>query len=135
MKRSLIAGTVLPTLVAGVLSAAPPTATPATTPVPAVVPGHLSMDRAAARPRATGRSVVVSALTTPTSETTVNPAGRFTDTETLSRTRVWRAGAWHDLDVATHDVLAPAATTAAVTLSDGGSAPLVTLDSAGRTMQ
>ncbi len=136
MKRSLLAGIVVPVLVAGALSAAPPSAV--SVPAPATAPSRLSPDQAAAQAKATHRSVVVGTLTTPTSETTVNPSGEFTDTETLSPARVWRAGAWHELDADLHatgrGTIVPAATTDTVTLSDGGSAPLVVLDSAGRTM-
>ena len=133
MRKWSLGGIAVLMVAAGLLSAGPLHAAPAE-----ARPGQQSVEQAVAQARSTGRPVVVDGLTTPTSATTVSPSGEFTSTETLNPTRVKRAGKWHDLDAdlqsTGHGTIAPVATTDTVTLSGGGSAPLVVAESAGRTM-
>ncbi len=100
-------------------------------------PRLLSAAQAGAKARSEGRPVVASALTTPTSLTTVNPAGISTTTETLLPTRSWRGGAWHALNPdlrASGGTVAPAVTANGLVLSGGGRGPLAVLDNHGRTL-
>jgi hypothetical protein len=86
---------------------------------------------ASMRARATGKSIVADALTTPTSRTTANPNGSYTRTDTAVPVRLERAGGWVDLDPTLHanpgGTVSPNATTGDVTLSGGGTGPFVTL--------
>ncbi len=84
----------------------------------------------------TGHGVVVSSLTTPTSQTTADPDGRFTFSETLMPTRTLRSGQWVNLNPALRfsgGRVMPTATSTGVSLSAGGSAPFVAMSSGGRT--
>jgi Concanavalin A-like lectin/glucanases superfamily len=125
--------------VAGPAGAAGAAAAPAAsrTAAGAARPGLLSAAQAGARARSQGRPVIASALTTPTSQTTVSPAGISTTTESLLPTRAWRGGGWRALDPdlrASGGTVAPAVTANGLVLSGGGSAPLAVLDNHGRTL-
>ena len=97
-----------------------------------------AFSRASTKARATGKSIVVDAATTPTSTTSADPSGTFTIKQTIEPTRVWKNGAWKGLDAtllanADH-TLSPVATTSGLSLSGGGSGPLATMDDAGRRL-
>jgi hypothetical protein len=96
----------------------------------------LSPGRAEVLAERTGRRVRVSALTTPTSATSVSPDGRFTVTESLTPVRAWRGGRWVPLNAALHvsrdGTVSPAATTTRLVLSGGGRAPLAVMSSGPR---
>lgn len=84
----------------------------------------------------TGHSVVVSSLTTPTSQTSADPDGMFTVSDSLLPTRTFQAGQWVSLNPALRfsgSRVVPAATSTGLSLSAGGSAPFVTMSSGGRS--
>src|SRR5436305_148900 len=58
----------------------------------------LTLAQAQTRAAATGQAVVADALTTETTQTTVNPDGTVTLTENVQPVRVWQNGAWVSLD-------------------------------------
>ncbi|HVK25351.1 MAG TPA: hypothetical protein VM677_28675 [Actinokineospora sp.] len=95
----------------------------------------LSVSTALAQAKATGKPVVASAATDPTSETTANPNGTLTRTTTLRPVRTKRDGKWVGLDatlVRNQDgSYSPRTSAASVTLSGGGSGPLAKLDNRG----
>jgi hypothetical protein len=134
-------------LAAGLLAACVPAAAQAAARQPggrtahrshAIGPTGLSEFQASDRAKATGKPVVASALTTPTSETVARPAGLFTVTESLLPVRGYRDGKWQalnpDLHLNVNHTVSPALTTAGLTLSGGGSGPLAVLSSHGRSM-
>jgi hypothetical protein len=86
----------------------------------------------------TGKSVPVSTLTTPTSATVANPRGDFTLTQSLQPVRAWRNGTWKILDARLHvnsdHTLSPNVSTGDLKLSGGGTGPLATMTTAGRTL-
>ncbi|GAA4617169.1 hypothetical protein GCM10023195_76510 [Actinoallomurus liliacearum] len=88
--------------------------------------------------KATGQSVPVTSLTTPTSTTVANSAGTFTLNQSVEPVRVWRGGAWQTLDAALHvnpdHSLSPNVTTNDLVLSGGGTGPLATMTSTGHTL-
>lgn len=99
-------------------------------------PAGLTSAQAMARARTTGRRVIVSSLTTPTTQTTANPNGTYILTETLVPTRTRQHGRWVALDAKLERVagrLSPAASSSPLSLSDGGG-PLAVLTTAGRTL-
>lgn len=100
--------------------------------------GPLDAGQALARARATGHPVTVGTLTTPTSVTTVSPAGKFTTTVSLLRQRRLRNGSWIQLNPslarAPGGRIVPAATADGVSLSGGGTGPLAELTSEGWTL-
>lgn len=145
--RRVLAGTVAPVLVAGVLAAAVPGGAQAATARAAGGaasgrkaggPVALSAFAASAQAKKTGKPVVASALTTPTSVTTAKPGGIFTATESLVPVRAFRSGKWQALNPALHEnanrTVSPAVTTGGLMLSGGGSGPLAVLSSHGRSM-
>ncbi|MGW7544742.1 LamG-like jellyroll fold domain-containing protein [Streptomyces sp. NPDC054770] len=79
---------------------------------------------------ASGHDAPVDSLTTETSTVTANPDGTFTSTTNVMPVRVLKDGAWTPVDatLATNadGTLSPKATPNDVTLSGGGSGPLVT---------
>ncbi|MFF4121422.1 LamG domain-containing protein [Streptomyces sp. NPDC001714] len=79
---------------------------------------------------ASGHDAPVDSLTTETSTVTANPDGTFTSTINVMPVRVLKDGAWTPVDatLATNadGTLSPKATPNDVTLSGGGSGPLVT---------
>jgi hypothetical protein len=98
--------------------------------------GKLSATAASARAEATGKAVVATALTTPTSQTTANADGSFTLSQSVAPTRLERDEVWVGLDPTLHTnsdgSISPNATTADVTLSGGGgSGPLATMRGSG----
>ncbi|MFI0896955.1 LamG domain-containing protein [Streptomyces sp. NPDC020983] len=98
--------------------------------------GPLSADQAAAKAQKTGRPVVASALTTAISQTTANPDGTLTLTQTAAPTRVLKDGAWTAIDptlTANGDgTLSPGAVPGSVVLSGGGTGPLLSLHTGGQ---
>ncbi|MFD8722592.1 LamG-like jellyroll fold domain-containing protein [Streptomyces sp. NPDC059629] len=80
---------------------------------------------------ASGHDVPVESLTTETSTVTASPDGMFTSTINVMPVRVLKDGAWTPVDatLATNadGTLSPKATPNDVTLSGGGSGPLVTM--------
>jgi hypothetical protein len=94
--------------------------------------------QAAARAKSTGKPVIATALTTATSQTTANPNGTYTLSESAVPTRAWHDNAWQPLDATlVHTAaggVAPVLTAGNVSLSPGGSGPLVSLDSGGQVM-
>jgi hypothetical protein len=93
---------------------------------------------ASARAKATGKPVVASRLTTATSQTTANPRGTFTVTESLQPVRTWHNGAWAALNPALRvnadGTLSPRVTTAGLVLSGGGTSPLAVMTLQGRSL-
>ena len=90
---------------------------------------------------ADGKSVPVDALTTEDSTTEALPDGSFTNTTSALPTRVLKDGVWSPLDATLitdgHGGYTPTATPNGVTLSGGGTGPLVTLthaDGPGMTL-
>jgi hypothetical protein len=85
-----------------------------------------------------GRRVVVSALTTPNSATTVSPGGTFKVTESAKPVRAWRNGRWLPLNATLHansgGTISPAVTTTQLVLSGGGRAPLAVLAAGPRRL-
>ncbi|WP_328469514.1 LamG domain-containing protein [Streptomyces sp. NBC_00448] len=80
---------------------------------------------------ANDQAVPVDALTTETYSVTANPDGSFTSTSDVMPVRVRENGGWTPVDAALESnpdgTYSPAATPNGVTLSGGGSGPLVTL--------
>jgi len=99
---------------------------------------RLTGAQASAQAKASGKPVIASALTTPFDQTTANPNGSYTLTETAAPSRAWRGGAWAALDPTLRanpdGTISPAVTSSALTLSGGGNKPLATLDSGGQTV-
>jgi hypothetical protein len=99
------------------------------------LPRLLNRAQALAIARKTGRSVVVSSLTMPASQTSVSPDGKFTVSESTLPVRAFRAGRWVGLNPAlrlSRGRVTPEVTTDGLSLSDGGSSPFVTMSSEGR---
>ncbi|HEY1919621.1 MAG TPA: LamG domain-containing protein [Streptosporangiaceae bacterium] len=132
---------------AGLVAAVPATAARAGTVRP--VHGHAASIRsgarlgltaalASARAKATGKPVVASQLTTATSQTTANPRGTFTVTESVQPVRAWRNGAWAALNPALRvnadGTLSPRVSTAGLVLSGGGTSPLAVMSLDGRSL-
>jgi hypothetical protein len=95
-------------------------------------------DRALRTARATGRSVRVDALTTPTSTTAADPGGTLTLTQSAAPVRAWQDGSWRDLDATLHvnadHSLSPNVSTTGLTLSGGGTGPLATMSATGHVL-
>jgi hypothetical protein len=108
-------------------------ATAATTAATAATPHGTAMLAASRLARSTGRGVPVPAATTELSTTTANPDGSYTMTTSLLPSRVRQGGRWVAVSPALHRAadgsVVPAAVPSAVTLSGGGTAPLVRLTS------
>ncbi|MEV5879945.1 LamG-like jellyroll fold domain-containing protein [Streptomyces sp. NPDC052101] len=89
--------------------------------------------------QATGKSVPIDSLTSETTTTTANPDGSLTTTEYVQPVRVMKNDAWTPVDASlvknSDGSFSTAATPNGVTLSGGGSGPLVSLtDQAGRSL-
>ncbi len=100
-------------------------------------PSGLTSAQAMDRAQATGRPVIVSSKTTPTSQTTANPNGTYILTQSLLPTRVLRHGRWTALSARLHRSgrrLDPAATSAPLSLSGGGAGPLAVMSNSGRSL-
>jgi Concanavalin A-like lectin/glucanases superfamily len=145
--RRLLAGGMVPVLVAGVMAAAIPAgaqAADAQARGAASVDGQdrgpapLSAFAASERAKKTGKPVVASALTTATSLTTAKPGGTFTVTESLVPVRAFRDGKWQGLNPVLHRnadrTVSPGVTADGLVLSGGGNGPLAVLSSHGRSM-
>ncbi|MEU8278401.1 DNRLRE domain-containing protein [Microbispora bryophytorum] len=111
-----------------------------TSPTPAQVQAQVqgSRSQAAAEAKRSGKPVEVAGLTTTTSSTVANPDGKtFTTTVSTRPARVKRDGAWVPIDTTLTEqggALAPKAGPA-VTVSNGGDGPFVTLaDEAGNSI-
>jgi hypothetical protein len=113
------------------------TAAQAAAPQPSVAAG-VSPTQAEKQARQTGEPVAVTALTTPTSQTTANPSGTLSTTQSLEPVRAWHGGKWQALNPALHAnpdaTVSPAVTTTALTLSGGGSGPLVVMSNGPRSV-
>ncbi|GAB2969082.1 hypothetical protein GCM10017788_80370 [Amycolatopsis acidiphila] len=96
-------------------------------PAPAPIPAPTASDIAVQ----TGKPVEVTAETTPTRQVMANPDGTFTATSNRVPVRTQKNGTWVPIDTTLHTnadgTLSPAATTENLTLSGGGSTPLITL--------
>ncbi|MCG8918149.1 DNRLRE domain-containing protein [Actinokineospora sp. PR83] len=119
-------------LLAPVLSVVPAAAEP----VPAAVPDEVATESgASAAARAGGRSVRVGDLTDETTEVVANPNGTFTLTQHRLPVRVRRGGEWTPVDTTlvrrVDGSVAPKAAAVDLTVSGGGTAPLVALAADG----
>ena len=97
----------------------------------------LTLQAAQARARATGRPAVVASMTTPTSQTVAEPDGKLRTRVSLEPVRAWSGGAWRALNPTLHRVggrISPAVTADSVSLSGGGTGPLVEIDSGGYSL-
>ncbi|MDA8321950.1 MAG: laminin G domain-containing protein [Actinomycetota bacterium] len=98
----------------------------------------LTPGQALARARATGRPVTVTAMTTPTSQTTASPRGTLTTTASIMPVRTFQGGRWRPLNAVLHRAaggrISPQATPDGVSLSGGGTGPLAVLFSYGLTL-
>ena len=124
-----VAATTGPAAAADQATKAPVSAAPA--------PHGLSRTQALAQARATRQPVTVTSLTTTRSLTTANPDGTFTLTQNLLPVRSLRNGQWRALSALLHRSgrrLAPAVTASPLSLSSGGSGPLVVMSSVGRSL-
>jgi hypothetical protein len=122
---------------------APHTADPQTPPLEPLAPQdddgltaaqRQAMQTAKDQAAASGQPVLVDALTTATTTTTANPDGALTVSSSLLPTRVHRESGWVPVDATlvrnADGTYAPAAASAALTLSGGGSsAPLAAMGS------
>ncbi|WP_435172790.1 LamG domain-containing protein [Actinacidiphila sp. bgisy145] len=125
--RARFRRTALITAAVAVLFTAPALPSYADTPAQSDDPLAAAQDQAVANDQA----VPVDALTTETYSVTANPDGSFTATSDLDPVRVQKNGGWTPVDATlepnTDGTYSPAATPNGVTLSGGGSGPLVTL--------
>jgi hypothetical protein len=143
MLRGALTAVIVPALIAGVAAAAPQSPARAAAPRShqarlTTAPGPLTPGQAEERADATGKPVTVSALTTPTSSTTVSPGEKYTVTETSQPTRAWRDHRWQALNPALHananGTISPAVTTGGLTLSGGGTGPFAVIKTGGRSL-
>lgn len=116
---------------------ADPRANPSTT--PADTPQRpLSVEQALAQARSSGQAVAVDGATTSTDAVTANPDGSLTRTIAASPVRKRVGGSWAGLDPTLVDnadgSISTAATTSDLQLSGGGSGPLVTMTTSGRSL-
>ena len=128
----------LTTATAARAAAAGPAPAARTTPAATAPAAGLNLEQASALARRTGRPVTADALTTPLATTVANSNGTFTRTSSTEPVRIRRDGAWTPLSATLAEnadgTISPAATTAALRLSGGGTAPLAVLDYGGRTL-
>ncbi|MFD9791417.1 LamG-like jellyroll fold domain-containing protein [Streptomyces sp. NPDC059070] len=98
-------------------------------------PEEKAATQATTQAKASGKPVLVDALTTPYAQTVANPDGTLTQTTTPSPARAKVNGAWADADstlqAGNGGALSPKAAVNRLTLSGGGSGPLATLTSPG----
>jgi Concanavalin A-like lectin/glucanases superfamily len=97
----------------------------------------LSAAQAMSQAKASHQPVLVTSLTTATSQTTARPDGKFVLHESLGPVRAWRAGRWQPLDpTLTHagGRISPQVTTSGLSLSGGGAGPLAVMSALGRTL-
>ncbi|MFJ7588211.1 ricin-type beta-trefoil lectin domain protein [Streptomyces sp. NPDC097617] len=95
-------------------------------------------EAALAEAKRTGKPVPVAAATTETDTVVANPNGSLGLTRSVAPVRTKRDGKWADLDAtlvkAADGTLRPKASVSSLTLSGGGTAPLVTLDQDGKQL-
>jgi hypothetical protein len=141
--RRSVPGTLALALAAGTLVG---THTPTETPVLAAVPAAatsaaatstlLTQAQAVTRAKSTGKPVIVTALTTDSSQTIANPNGTLSLSENPVPVRAYQRGGWANLDATLrtnpNGTISPEVTTSALTLSGGGHGPLTTLGSTGQ---
>lgn len=98
----------------------------------------LSAKDAATQAKTTGKPVVATVLITETSQTTANPNGTMTLSQSAVPTRTFRNGAWIDLDATLKTnpdgTISPAVTPNSVVLSGGGNGPLASFHTGGQGM-
>lgn len=98
----------------------------------------LTQGQALAQARKAGKPVQVAGATTSSSTLTANPDGTLTLTEESMPVRKDVDGTWEALNPTLHrnpdGSVSPAVTTAALTLSGGGSGPLVSMTAQGHTL-
>ena len=86
--------------------------------------------------KATGKPVVIKALTTATQQIAVNPSGTYTATISATPDRVFHAGQWVAIDTTLHrnpdGTLSPGAVASDLVLSGGGTTALATLTASGQ---
>ena len=111
-------------------SPSPSATTPAAKP-PALTPEQQGIMDARTKAKATGKPVVVDALTSETSQTVVNPDGRLTTSTNFQPVRTKRGNGWANLDATLHKnadgTISPAVTSNGLSLSGGGSGPVATI--------
>ncbi len=126
------------TTVTGSPAHAAPRPAPAKTAATAPDPHHLSATAALVQAKQTKTPVVATGLTTPDEQTTANPDGTLTLTQSNQPTRVDKNGTWVGLDPTlarnADGSYSPTATPSQVTLSDGGSTTLATLSTSGEDL-
>ncbi|MFE7558507.1 ricin-type beta-trefoil lectin domain protein [Kitasatospora sp. NPDC057500] len=100
-------------------------------PAPSRTPEQQALFDAVANAKASGRPVVVDALTTEASKSVANPDGTLTTIDNAQPVRVKRDGAWADIDATlranSDGSLSPTVSPTAVTLSGGGPGPMATV--------
>ncbi|MBD0741884.1 LamG domain-containing protein [Streptomyces sp. CBMA152] len=98
-------------------------------------PEEQAATQATAQAKASGKPILIEALTTPYAQTVANPDGTLTQTTTPAPTRAKVDGAWADVDstlqAGSDGALSPKAAVNTLSLSGGGSGPLATLTSPG----
>lgn len=135
-----MAGLTASAVIASIVAAVPSYAAGPTPAVAASTPSADPRIAALAKAKTTGSSVPVDALTSTDSVTVANPDGTLTATTTIQPTRMKNsAGSWVGLDATltrtTAGTVAPAVTPDSITLSPGGTGPLITVaDHAGHAM-
>ena len=99
--------------------------------LPALTPEQQGIQDAAKKAKASGKPVVVDALTSETSQTVVNPNGRLTTSTDFQPVRTKRGNGWANLDATLHKnadgTISPAVTSNGLSLSGGGSGPVATI--------
>ncbi|SDN20624.1 Concanavalin A-like lectin/glucanases superfamily protein [Actinacidiphila guanduensis] len=127
MSRARVRRVALITATVAVLFTAPALPAYADTPAPPDDPLAAAQEQAVTG----GQAVPVDALTTATYSVTANPDGSFTSSTDVMPVRVQKNGGWTPVDATLTANLdgsySPAATPNGITLSGGGSGPLVTL--------
>ena len=100
--------------------------------------GLLTQEQALAQALKTGQSVQVTSATTSSSTLTANPNGSFTLSETNMPVRAEVNGQWDalnaDLQANADGTVSPVLTAGQLTLSGGGTGPLATMTSQGRSL-
>ncbi|MFJ2575383.1 ricin-type beta-trefoil lectin domain protein [Kitasatospora aureofaciens] len=110
-----------------------------TKPAPPRTPLQQAMLDATAKAKATGKPVIVDAMTDVASKTVANPNGTLSTTDNALPVRVKQAGGWADIDSTLRQnpdgSVSPAVAGTALTLSGGGSGPMATVATAdGKTL-
>lgn len=126
--RALISVTLAGAVVLGMVSPAAAAPAPLSKPQPSAAAELAGGELAEAK--RTGKPVELADRTTETTQVVVNPNGTFTLRSSARPTRVKRDGRWHDVDTSLRarpdGSLVPAATSADIAFSGGGTTPAVT---------